>query len=110
MTRVAIALAIILTPSLSTAETTDINALWSKKCAGCHGSDGAAQTPFGKKHQLKDLSTASYQASVTDEQLRKTISEGVSGTKMPAFKGRLSDEEIRGLVTHIRGLKMRTSN
>ena len=82
---------------------------WENHCAKCHGMDGKGQTKAGKKAEVKDLTDANYQAGFTDEQMFKQIKEGMKDKngkeKMKAFGGTLSDEEIKALVAHVRGLK-----
>jgi len=91
--------------SLSAADTQEI---WDKDCAKCHGKDGAGQTAMGKKFKLKDYTDASVQASFTDEEAMTAIKDGVKEdgkTKMKPFGDTLSDEEIKGLVAHVRSFK-----
>lgn len=87
----------------------DVQENWTKNCAACHGKDGKGETKAGKKADVKDLTDAKYQASFTDEQMFKQIKEGMKDkngiVKMKAFGGTLSDEEIKALVAHVRGLK-----
>ncbi|MBI4873950.1 MAG: cytochrome c [Acidobacteria bacterium] len=74
---------------------------YKAKCVMCHGPDGSASTPMGKKLAVRDLRSAEIQ-SQTDAQLSAMIENGKG--KMPGQKGRLSKDELRQLVTHIRGL------
>ncbi len=87
----------------------DVQENWTKNCASCHGKDGKGETKAGKKAEVRDLTDATYQASFTDEQMFKQIKEGLKDKngkeKMKAFGGTLSDEEIKALVTFVRGLK-----
>jgi len=87
----------------------DVTENWSKHCASCHGKDGKGETKAGKRADVKSLVDAKYQAGFTDEQMFKQIKEGMKDKngkeKMKAFGGTLSDEEIKALVTFVRGLK-----
>ena len=81
---------------------------WDNHCAKCHGADGKGQTKIGKKLKLKDYTDAKVQAQFTDEQLHKATADGVfegEKEKMKAFKGELSEAEIKDLVAHIRKFK-----
>ena len=75
--------------------------LFKQKCAMCHGADGkgypALKTP--------DFTDPKVQASLTDEELTKTIKNGKTGTAMPPFKDSLSDDQVKSLVKYIRSLK-----
>jgi cytochrome c1 len=63
---------------------------------------------MGRKLNIKDFTDAKVQASFDDAQATKTIKEGMKDkdgkTLMKPFDS-LSDEEIKGLVAHIRSLK-----
>ena len=87
----------------------DVQENWAKHCASCHGKEGKGDTKAGKKADVKDLTDAKYQASFTDEQMFKQVKEGLKDKngkeKMKAFGGALSEEEIKALVAHVRGLK-----
>jgi mono/diheme cytochrome c family protein len=77
---------------------------YSKNCASCHGKDGRADT-FKSRHHLhaRDLTDTRWQASVSDERILESISEGRG--RMPAFKGKLTTEQITSLLPFVRGLK-----
>ncbi|HZS09497.1 MAG TPA: c-type cytochrome [Blastocatellia bacterium] len=78
----------------------DAAALFSAKCAKCHGPEGHGVPKYLKKGQ-KDFTDAGWQKSRTDAQLTKSIAEG-KGEFMPAWKEKLSAEEIKALVGLIR--------
>jgi cytochrome c6 len=71
------------------------------KCAMCHAADGSGSTGTGKALKVRDLGSADVQAQ-TDAQLTAVITDGKN--KMPAYKGKLTDDQIKGLVTYVRGL------
>jgi hypothetical protein len=61
-----------------------------------------------RKLQIKDFTDPKAQASFTDDQAVKVIKEGITQDgklKMKAFGDKLSDDEIKALVAHVRGLK-----
>jgi len=90
------------------ASAADAKANWDSLCAKCHGADGKGQTKMGQKLGVKDLTDAKVQADLKDDAAFKMIKEGKKDadgkTLMKAFDT-LSDEEIKGLVTFVRGLK-----
>lgn len=69
--------------------------LYLQHCAACHGDagDGGVGVP---------LALPDFQASVSNRYLEKTIRHGRPGRVMPAFS-QLSPEEIKSIVTYIRG-------
>jgi cytochrome c553 len=86
----------------------DGKANWDTLCAKCHGADGKGQTKMGQKLGVKDLTDAKVQAEIKDAEAFKTIKEGKKDadgkTLMKAFDT-LSDDEVKGLVAFVRGLK-----
>jgi cytochrome c6 len=81
---------------------------WENHCAKCHGADGSGQTKVGKKLKVKDYTKAAEQAKFTDEEIIKATAEGVfegGKERMKAFKGELSDAEIKEFVGYIRKMK-----
>ena len=78
--------------------------LFAKHCALCHGKDGKAQTPIARKLGVKDLT----QSKLTEAEIKKQIVEGKRDEhgkeKMPAYKAKLSDDEIKSLVTVVKDL------
>lgn len=77
-------------------------ALFKAKCAACHGADGKGDTSMGKALKVRDLSSDDVQKQ-TDEQLTDITANGKA--KMPAYKGKLTDDQIKQLVAYIRTLK-----
>jgi len=99
MKRIAVALAAVLALGLAaSARAEDAKALFVQKCGACHGPDGKGETPMGKKMGAKDLSAE--KAGVAD--IAKDIESG-KPPKMPAFKDRLSADQIQALAKFIQG-------
>jgi mono/diheme cytochrome c family protein len=71
------------------------------KCAMCHGADGTGSTATGKALHVRDLASAGVQGQ-TDPQLTDIVTNGKG--KMPAYKGKLTDPQIKELVGFIRSL------
>lgn len=86
----------------------DVQANWTKHCASCHGKDGKGQTKAGKMAGVKDQTDAQYQAGLKDDKMFAAIKEGLKEDgkeKMKPFKDKLSDDEIKALIAHVRTLK-----
>jgi cytochrome c553 len=81
----------------------DPNFLFTRNCASCHGKDGRAKTFKAKFNHAQDLVNANWQASITDEHMLFSILRGKG--RMPAFRKKLSENEIAALVTYVRMLK-----
>ena len=93
---------IILALAATPIFAADGAALFKAKCAACHGPDGKGETPVGKTLKVKSLAAADVQ-KLSDAEIEKTISDGKG--KMPAFKGKLSADELKAVVAFVRTLK-----
>jgi cytochrome c6 len=98
--------AIVLTVALPLFSATlraqdDAPGVFKAKCAGCHGADGSGNTSVGKSLKLRDLGSADVQKQ-TDADLIAIITNGKS--PMPAYKGKLTDAQIKQLVAYVRDL------
>jgi cytochrome c6 len=93
-----IALAVATLALVTTARAEDGKALFAAKCAACHGQDGKGQTKMGEKLGVKDLTTT----SLSEADVEKTIETG-KPPKMTAYKGKLSDAEIKAVAQFIKG-------
>lgn len=108
MKKFLVAVSLLSLPVL--AAEPKIPKLWRTRCQSCHGVDGKAQTDKGKKMQMLDLSTAAWQASKSDDDIKKAIKAGTKlekdGVKkeMDAYAD-YTEEQLTGLVAHIRSLK-----
>jgi mono/diheme cytochrome c family protein len=79
----------------------DSAALYKSKCAACHGADGSGDTPMGKKLGVKPFSSPEV-AKNSDATWTEITNKGKG--KMPAYAGKLTDDQIKGLVKYMRGL------
>jgi|SRR5258705_11447533 len=97
---VVLAIAFAMSVSAFAADATaDV---YKSKCASCHGADGRGDTPAGKKMNVKDLASDDVQKQ-SDADLAATIEKGKK--PMPAYEGKLTKDQIDGLVKWIRTLK-----
>ena len=97
---------LVLVASLALASSAfagaDGAAVFKAKCAMCHGADGSASTGMGKSMGLKPLSNPEVQ-KMSDADLTALVTNGKG--KMPAYKGKLSDDEISAVVKYVKTLK-----
>ena len=86
--------------------------LYSQSCAICHGESGHGD---GKAAYLvyprpRDFTAGTFKIKSvmkgppSDEDLLRVISEGMPGSAMPAWKGILSEAEMRSVVAHLKTL------
>ena len=83
------------------AAADDAAALYKSKCQVCHGADGKG-TAAGQKMGAKDFQSPEV-AKQSDADLAKITKEGKG--KMPKYDGKLTDDQIKGLIKYIRSLK-----
>lgn len=95
----AVALALAL--AVPTMAEDDAATVYKQKCASCHGPDGTGSA-VGKKMGAKDFKDPEV-VKQSDEELIKTTKDGKG--KMPKYEGKLSDDQIKGLVKYIRTLQ-----
>jgi mono/diheme cytochrome c family protein/uncharacterized membrane protein len=74
--------------------------LFQKHCVKCHAADGTGKSARIKVH-APDFTDASWHTRRSDPQLLKSILDG-KGDDMPSFSGKLSKEQARSLVAHVR--------
>lgn len=103
-TRRIMAIALVLgmiafVPSYLAAQ--DAAALYKTKCQSCHAADGSGNTPMGKKLAARDFGSPEVQKK-TDAELTDIVTKGKD--KMPAYKGKLTDDQIKQLVAYAREL------
>lgn len=101
-------IAIVMAAAVSASETTrtvptsESRDIWIKaKCALCHGENGSGETAHGKKTETPDLRAESTRTK-TDEELKACIERGEH--KMPAFRVKLTDEQVALLIQYVRDL------
>jgi cytochrome c6 len=98
-------LALLLAPAAAWADdaTSVGKKVYGDNCILCHSPTGVPSAPM-KKLGVADLSLAKWQASRTDEQIRKIVADGKPDTLMRAFKDELSEEDIDAVVKYVRTL------
>ena len=98
-TMVVLAMFALVVSIAMPAFAADGAATFKAKCAMCHGADGTKENPgMG----VKSLAGADVQKQ-SDADLVGAVSKGKG--KMPAYAGKLSDDEIKGVVAFVRTLK-----
>ena len=96
----AIMLGVVLMVSVPKAHADDTADLFKSKCQMCHGADGKG-TPTGTKMGARDWHSADVQ-KMTDQQVIDTITNGKG--KMPAYKDKLSADQIKSLAAYVKAL------
>jgi mono/diheme cytochrome c family protein len=101
----ALTFSLALAASFAKADPVEV---YAHHCASCHGKDGAGHTKPGKKLGVKDLTAADYQKTFSDDDAFKALKDGMKGEdgskKMGSFAEKLSDDDIKAVVTYVRTL------
>lgn len=83
-------------PQAAPAPVSEVAKLYRLHCQMCHGANGKAPIPEMALFERK------WKHGTSSAQMVKTIAEGVKGTPMMPFKGKLKPEQILALAKHIR--------
>jgi cytochrome c6 len=73
--------------------TPDGAALYKSKCAMCHGPNGEGKAA---------MKTTAFKKDLAEADIVKAIENGKG--KMPAYKGKLSPDEITQVAKHVKSL------
>jgi mono/diheme cytochrome c family protein len=76
---------------------------YKAKCAMCHGPDGTACHPDGQDAMKIPSFKDPDQVKATDAALIAITKDGKG--KMPAYNGKLTDAQIKDVVSYIRTLQ-----
>ena len=105
-----IAMLFAIAPMTATAQTAPVTGqeIFEQMCAGCHGlrGDGGEGHVGGFSPVVPNLAKKEYMKLVTDDYLMLVIKKGGEFVgkiaAMPAWEKRLSDEQVRSIIAHIR--------
>ncbi len=105
--------AVLVLIAAVSAKAAEAKETYDTVCAKCHGAEGKGDTKMGAKLGVKDFTDAKVQAEIKDDAAVKAIKDGVKDaegkTKMKAYvtgaDAPLSDDEVKALLTYVRGLK-----
>jgi len=76
--------------------------IYKSKCQMCHAADGSGNTPAGKSSKARPFDSPEVM-KLSDYYLIKVTKNGHG--KMPAYAGKLTDDQIKDVVDHIRTLQ-----
>ena len=92
-----VALAAILSVAGVVSFAQSGEATYKSKCAMCHGATGMADTGAGKSMKIRPVNDPDVKKMSRDDMI--AVTKDGKG-KMPAFKSKLSDDEIKAAVDH----------
>jgi mono/diheme cytochrome c family protein len=89
----------IATPAFAQGAGADA---YKAKCQMCHGADGLGQTPAGKAMKAASFKDPAI-VKASDAELIAIVKTGKN--KMPAYAGKLTDDQITSVVAFLRTLQ-----
>ena len=96
----ALAAAILMAGAVSFAQSSG-EATYKAKCQSCHGAEGTPNPGIAKAMGVKPVSDPSIK-SMSEAQMIAVTTNGKG--KMPAYKGKLTDSQIKDSVDYFRTL------
>src|SRR5205814_9515754 len=91
----------------ASARATQVDELFTRNCARCHGTDGRSDTPRGRLFNAPDFTDPEWwkkNSSITStKSLRSIVARGKAG--MPGFGKKLTRSEINLLVNRVRSFR-----
>ena len=94
-------------------------AIYRASCGTCHGMQGAGDGPEASgfafpatdfRQGVYKLRSTAYEKLPTDDDLVRTIREGMPGTEMPPFRKILTGQSIRRVAAYIKSFSPRFVN
>jgi cytochrome c553 len=86
------------------ASGVDGKEVYLKKCKNCHGVKGDADTKIGKKNDIPSWKEPGWKSKWSLAKVKDIVENGEAGTKMKAFKTKLSADEIDAVSKYARTL------
>jgi mono/diheme cytochrome c family protein len=109
MVGTALAMGGLLVLGTASAYGQDAKQAYEKNCVPCHGAGGKGDGPAGKMLKPPPQDFAAALKGKSDADIAKIIKEGGKAVgkaaTMPAYSAKLSDDQIKGVVDYIKGLK-----
>ena len=80
-------------------------AVYERTCAACHGPQGRGDSQMGKMlvPPAADLTSPAIRKK-SDAEILQVLANGKPPSAMPAFKGQLSEQEMRDTIAYLRTL------
>jgi mono/diheme cytochrome c family protein len=91
-------IAVLVASTMAIAQNADV---YRSKCQNCHGATGVPSPQAAKYVGVRPVTDPAVKG-MSQEQMIAITTNGLG--KMPAFKGKLTDAEIKDAVSYFRAL------
>ena len=78
-------------------------AVYEDRCTRCHGADGQGRTRMAETVEPPDLSDPAWQRARSDARMIASVANGRG--QMPAFRKRLTRQDIAASIAYVRTLR-----
>lgn len=78
---------------------------FQEHCASCHGPDGKARTPAGRKLGVKDLTESRIPEAEVVRQILDGAKDANGKPRMPPFREKFTADEVSALAAHVIALR-----
>ena len=96
-------------PAPPAAQPASVISLYEASCLKCHDADGTGEIVRDVMPKVPDFTDAAWHATRSDADLSRSILEG-KGRSMPRGRGKISEEQARGLVAYVRSFAPTTGS
>jgi mono/diheme cytochrome c family protein len=80
-------------------------AVFADNCVACHGTDGSANTPQGRKVKARDLRSSTLTDAEIERQIREGSKKKSGPSVMPAFGRDLTDAQIQEAIRTVKSFR-----
>jgi cytochrome c6 len=97
---------LLFASSMAQAESADIaegQALYEKNCITCHGPKGHGDGPAGKALKAANIFEELEEHKDDEHHILEEVMEGEGA--MPAWKGVLSEAQVKNIFAYIKGIQ-----
>ena len=79
--------------------------VFETNCVACHGADGSARTPQGRKVKARDLRVSKLTDAEIERQIREGSKNKTGTVVMPAFGRDLTDTQIQEAIRAVKSFR-----
>ena len=99
----------LLLPWTVLVPAADISTVFADNCTACHGNDGSANTPQGRKVKARDLRSSTLSDAEIERQIREGSKKKSGSSVMPAFGRDLTDDQIQEAIRTVKSFRQPAS-